>query len=403
MKNFASKFMALVLLVGLATSCAFAQAGFGTNSGLPAVNADATSFVISAATESTNTVTITTGAVLHGYTVGQTVNISGVTPTGYNGNWLIVTVPSTTTFTYTNPTAGLGAGSIFGTVQTPAIGPTGLVTTVTGLQVQVAPGPMYCNGSFNYLSKTNLTLAASATTFIYYRCPTDQVIASQNGPTPGVDILLDTTVTGATTVTSNTDNRVPQFFPATVDFVYDVPLGSCSLTLSVGALGSSTTGANPGVFRAASGNTVLQVITTAAANTTQLTCDITPPPTRFTAGRGYVLNNAEVRYGYQTTALTTITGPIFNTVTYPATGAAAAGTVAAAGGTITTTVGTSHSTPGAVTTTGTCFNENANFTTPIVINNPLTKVTLEEAFAQSAAAATTMQVCGVNVYGSYIP
>lgn len=402
MKNFTLKIVGLVLLVIMATPVGFAQAGIGTNSGLPAVNADNTSFVITVASESTNTVTITTSAA-HGYSVGQTVNISGVTPAGYNGNWLIVTVPSSTTFTYTNSTAGLGAGTVFGSVQTPAIGPSGLVTTVSGLQVQVAPGPVVCNGSLNYINKTNFTVAASATTFIYYRCPADVVIASQTGPTSGIDIPLDTTVSGVSSITSNTDSRVPNVFPPTVDFVYDVPLGACGLTLSAGALGTSTTGANPGVFRAASGNNVLQVITTAAANTTQLTCDITPPPTKFTAGRGYILNNAEIRFGYQTTALTSITGPIFNTVTYPASGSAATGTVAAAGGTINTTVGTSHSSPGAVTTTGTCFNENANFTTPIVINNPLTKVTMEEAFAQSAAAATTMQICGVNVYGSYIP
>lgn len=402
MKNFTLKVLGLVLLVVFAVSGGYAQSGFGTNSGLPAVNADNTSFAITVASEATNTVTITTSAA-HGYSVGQTVNISGMTPTGYNGNWLIVTVPSGTTFTYTNPTAGLGAGSVFGAVQTPALGPAGLVSTVSGLQVQVAPGPVVCNGSLNYINKTNFTLAANATTFIYYRCPSDVVIASQTAPTNGIDIPLDTTVSGVSSITSNADSRVPNVFPPTVDFVYQVPLGACGLTLSAGALGTSTTSANPGVVRAAAGNDVLQIITTAAANTTQLDCDITPPPTKFTAGRGYVLTNAEVRFGYQTTALTSITGPAFNTVTYPASGAAATGTVAATGGTINTTVGTSHSTPGAVTTTGTCFNENDNFTTPIVINNPLTKVTLEEAFLQSAAAATQLQICGVNVYGSYIP
>lgn len=399
MRNF---LMAIGIAI-LSVSMAFAQQGIGTNAGLPAVNADNTSFVISAASEATNTVTITTGAVLHGYVVGQFVNITGVTPAGYNGNWQIVTVPSTTTFTYTNPTAGLGAGTIFGTVQTPAVGSTGLVTTVSGLQVQVAPGPVYCSGSFNYISKVNLTLAANSTTFIYYRCPSDQIIASTTGPIPGVDIALDTTVSGATTITSNTDTRVPNQFPPVQDFVYNVPIGQCSLFLTVGALGTSTVGANPGVIRAATGNDVLQIITTGAANTVQLDCDISPPPMRTTAGRGYVLNGAEIRYGYVTNALTTITGPVFNTVTYPASGSAATGTVAAAGGTITTIVGTSHSTPGAATTTGTCFNENAQFTTPIVINNPLTKVTLEEQFAQSAASATTLQICSVNVYGSYIP
>ena len=60
------------------------------------------------ATESGNTVTITTTSG-HGYTVGQTVVIAGVTVAGYNGTFTIASIPSSTTFTYTDPTAGLAA------------------------------------------------------------------------------------------------------------------------------------------------------------------------------------------------------------------------------------------------------------------------------------------------------
>ncbi len=59
-------------------------------------------------------VTVTTG-VAHGYAVGNTVTIAGVTPAGYNGTYVILSVPSTTTFTYalaTNP----GAATVQGTV-----------------------------------------------------------------------------------------------------------------------------------------------------------------------------------------------------------------------------------------------------------------------------------------------
>ena len=58
------------------------------------------------ATESVNTVTITTTAA-HGLVVGQQVTISGVTVAGYNGTFTILTTPTTTTFTYTDASSGL--------------------------------------------------------------------------------------------------------------------------------------------------------------------------------------------------------------------------------------------------------------------------------------------------------
>ena len=44
-----------------------------------------------------------------GFTAGQAVQISGVGVPGYNGTFTIVSVPSPTTFTYTNPMAPLAA------------------------------------------------------------------------------------------------------------------------------------------------------------------------------------------------------------------------------------------------------------------------------------------------------
>ena len=70
----------------------------------------ASSFAISAtgATETTNTVTITTTSP-HGFVMGQLVAITGVGVGGYNGVFPIVSVVNPTTFTYTNPIAGLAA------------------------------------------------------------------------------------------------------------------------------------------------------------------------------------------------------------------------------------------------------------------------------------------------------
>ncbi|MGH9830202.1 MAG: hypothetical protein ACREDR_43890, partial [Blastocatellia bacterium] len=60
------------------------------------------------ATESSNTVTITTNGP-HGFLPGQTVIVAGVGVPGYNGTFTIATVPSDTMFTYTDSNVGLAA------------------------------------------------------------------------------------------------------------------------------------------------------------------------------------------------------------------------------------------------------------------------------------------------------
>jgi hypothetical protein len=60
------------------------------------------------ATESGNTVTITTTAT-HPFTVGEMVTIAGVGVSGYNGTFPIFSVPSATTFTYTDLLSGLSS------------------------------------------------------------------------------------------------------------------------------------------------------------------------------------------------------------------------------------------------------------------------------------------------------
>ena len=86
------------------------------------------------AKESGNTVTITTTAGT-GYTTGQTVVIAGVSVSGYNGTFTITSVPTATTFAYTDPTSGLAnAGGGTATV-TPTFtaGSTTSVTASAGL------------------------------------------------------------------------------------------------------------------------------------------------------------------------------------------------------------------------------------------------------------------------------
>lgn len=99
------------------------QAGFPINAYAPIfVRIPASSVALvaapafSSASESGNTVTFTTTAA-HNLYGAMPVVISGCSVAGYNGEWVISSTPSATTFTLYNPTSGLGAPS--GCVITP--------------------------------------------------------------------------------------------------------------------------------------------------------------------------------------------------------------------------------------------------------------------------------------------
>src|SRR3970040_553937 len=64
----------------------------------------------SGAVRATNVVTITTTAP-HGLAVGQTVSVTGVTYFTFTGTFVIVAVPSTTTFTYAQTAADATSGN----------------------------------------------------------------------------------------------------------------------------------------------------------------------------------------------------------------------------------------------------------------------------------------------------
>ncbi len=76
---------------------------------------------VTAATESTNTMTFTTAA--NTFALGNCVTVTGVTPAGYNtptnACWTVLTAPNNTTFTAYNGTTGLGALSVAGTAAKP--------------------------------------------------------------------------------------------------------------------------------------------------------------------------------------------------------------------------------------------------------------------------------------------
>jgi FG-GAP-like repeat/FG-GAP repeat len=125
---------------------------------------------ITAATWAANTATMTAANT---FAVGQTVVIAGMTPSGYNGSYTIVTA-SASGFTYALATDPGGSGTTLGTATestalvsatatganrtltiTPAPGQTG--TAVINLQIKDANGAV-TNTSFNLLVTTLVTL-----------------------------------------------------------------------------------------------------------------------------------------------------------------------------------------------------------------------------------------------------
>lgn len=66
-------------------------------------NGEDISLVLSNIVTTGSSVTLTT-ATAHNFVVGDTVVISGMTPDAYNGTYIVNTVPTSTTFSYTNST-----------------------------------------------------------------------------------------------------------------------------------------------------------------------------------------------------------------------------------------------------------------------------------------------------------
>jgi len=176
-------------------------------------------------TETANTVTVSMAAT-HNLGVGQTVTIAGALDAGYNGTFTIVSVPTATQITVTNPTAGL-APSGGGTV------------------------------GFNGLSETGTT--AWVTTRAAHNLQVGQVVTLQNagayngdfivGTVPTANTFTYTTGAGLTpsgggstfTVTSTAQNVIDAVtlgagqFAAVNDLVSVVPSGTVTGRLSPNA------------------------------------------------------------------------------------------------------------------------------------------------------------------------
>ncbi|CAN5817624.1 hypothetical protein BH11PSE8_BH11PSE8_39850 [soil metagenome] len=130
--------------------------GYATVSSTTTVN-------LLAATHVTTVVTITTIAA-HGFAVGQTVTIAGMSNGAYNGSYSISAVPNANQFRYVDANPGLGLGALGGTAS--------VSSPVSAHNIATDPklADFYCNGSrvtpefasvINPPSAKNLQVAAT--------------------------------------------------------------------------------------------------------------------------------------------------------------------------------------------------------------------------------------------------
>jgi hypothetical protein len=133
---------------------------------------------ITTVARTTNVTTITTSAD-HGYSVGDSVTVTAVINTTVNGTFTIATVPTTTTFTYSNSGTNIVSGADTGTVTFQYVTPTDQRWRFTqfGNVLVAANGGNRLQG-FNVNSSTNFSdLAADAPQSRYVTVVRDFVVS----------------------------------------------------------------------------------------------------------------------------------------------------------------------------------------------------------------------------------
>lgn len=305
-------------------------------------------------------------------------------------------------------TAGPVAGANYQTLAS-AFSDPAVSWSATGLTLNYTAGTVYQGGSANAITAGTLTLTTSLSTctqagiqagscnIVYWTSGSSLATTSTyaTAVSPGNRVLYycatssGGNITGCTPPEVDVNGAVPTTYG---DGAFFVQPANCFLTAA-----STAFSTGPALLRAAANNIVLSGTTNTTAGTIAATCDITFSG-RTTSGLGFQATAVSLLYGVQTTALSSIAAATVSTVSFPAAGGSASGTVSSAGGTYTVTPTTLQT---ATTTAGQCYNEKVAFGTPFTFTNN-SKVSLDQVFTTAGTTATTFQVCGLIVYGNWI-
>ena len=148
--------------------------------------------------------------------VGSTVTVSGVTPSGYNGRWYVLT-SSPTSFTAWNMNTGLGVGTVFGTAAVPMMQDDDVFINLGGSAVSPNFTLQTAIGMVNQSCYIKNTSATSTWTLVPDNSETINGSAGFTlGPGAEVSIqsqLVSTSGAGANWITLGTE-AIPTFSPA---------------------------------------------------------------------------------------------------------------------------------------------------------------------------------------------
>jgi hypothetical protein len=156
-----------------------------------------------------------------------------------------------------------------------------------------------------------------------------------------------------------------------------------------GPLATTTTVADDGMVPVATNNVAHKFVTTTTGGTVEYTCVISPASLGLSSGSGAIITGVSFFYGVQGTGgFSSIAAATVGSVTGPAPGGTAKGTVASAGGTLTVTPASLQT---AVTTLGLYYNELVSFGTPFYANTQYQTLTFDQVFTNSTTVLT-MQI-----------
>lgn len=281
----------------------------------------------------------------------------------------------------------------------------------TGLTLSYSAGTVWQNGSGQAINANTLTLTTNDGTctqagvqagqcnIIYWTSSAGSSLSNSTSystaAAPGNRILYycATNSSGNITACAPTELDINGSTPTTyADAAFFVQPSNCFMTPTTTAFSTG-----PALVRVGANQLLYSGTTNTTAGTIALTCDITFGG-RTTSGLGFQVTGVSLYYGVQTTALSSIAAATVATVTLPSAGGSASGSASAAGGTYTVTPTTLQT---VTTTSGNCYNEQIAFGTPFTYTNN-TKVSFDQVFSTAGSTATTLQVCGLKVYGNWI-
>jgi hypothetical protein len=273
------------------------------------------------ATESGNTVTITTTAP-HGFNAGSPVTIAGVGVAGYNGTFTVASIVSTTKFTYTDATAGLAASGGGSATLNQGNGACGTASQ-SGFECDALnTAELYDETTSTFTlagsgSGNAMTTQRSAPIATLLNNGTVLIAGGSQGST---FLSLTPLPTGCGPPGQVSENSAEIYNPTTDTFTATTPIPGCALGTSPPACTTGLPGTCP--VQAEADIAASPTGATESGNTVTIT---TTAPNNFLAGQNVTISSVLVAAYNGTFPIASIVGPTMFTYTDPTSGLAASG------------------------------------------------------------------------------